>query len=69
MNQRHTPVHYLLIMLSFKQNKHVKQKYKNIRGLDTAFEHQMPEHKGTTSLEVEKKDHDQFPHSAKLWVK
>lgn len=49
-------------MLSFKQNKRIKQKYKNARGLDKAFEHQMPEHRGTTSLEVEKKDHNQFPH-------
>lgn len=47
-------------MLSVKQNKRVKQKYKNARGLDKAFEHQMPEYRGTTSLEVEKKDHNQL---------
>lgn len=49
----------MLIILSIKQNKRVRQKYKTARGLDKAFEHQMPEYRGTTSLEVEKKDHNQ----------
>jgi hypothetical protein len=58
MNQRHTPGYYLEIMLNFKRKECVKQKYKDARRLGTPFKHQIPEHRGITSLDIEKKDHN-----------